>query len=90
MVREVSFDSLTCFYYVQDVDSSVLDDQGYLVKPGDSSCRSIVLSAANGVSELSILSIGDNRVRSSDLMITEPSLLTPCVRVNGHTSFIRA
>lgn len=87
MSREANYDSLTCFYRVQGVDGSVLDEQGHLVRPGDAAYRSAALSARNRVDELSNLSIRDNQIRTSAITISEASLLAPCVQVNGHTFF---
>lgn len=88
MAREDNSDSLTSSSCFQDVDGSVLGDQGHLIRPGESAYRSIVLSAVDLVAELSSLSFDNNQSRTSEVVITESNLLLSAFRRMATTSFV--
>ena len=86
--READYDAITGFYRIRDVLGSVrtLDGLG-LIKPGEPGYAEAALSAANQVSALSNLRVGNMQTRRFDFSITEMDMIAPFAVVHGNTFF---
>ena len=86
LAREASYDSVTGFYRTLDLDGSVRDSLGAILKPGDAGYTTA--AKLNMVSGLSNLRVGNLQTTvNANLAITESTYLAPIAMVNGDTYF---
>ena len=86
LAREASYDSVTGFYRTLDLDGSVRDSLGAILKPGDAGYTTA--AKLNMVSGLSNLRVGNLQTSvNANLAITESTYLAPIAMVNGDTYF---
>jgi len=85
LAREASFDSITGFYRTLDLQGSVRDALGAILRPGDAGYSEA--ARFNLVSSLSSLRVGDRQSSKAAISITESSFLAPMAMVNGDTYF---
>jgi hypothetical protein len=86
LAREASYDSITGFYRTLDMEGSVRDALGAILRPGDAGYSAA--ATYNLVSGLSSLQVGNLRSKVlGDIAITESSFLAPMAMVNGDTYF---
>jgi hypothetical protein len=86
LAREASYDSITGFYRTLDMEGSVRDALGAILRPGDSGYSAA--ATYNLVSGLSSLQVGNMRSKLlGGIAITESSFLAPMAMVNGDTYF---
>jgi hypothetical protein len=86
LAREASYDSVTGFYRILDLEGSVRDSLGAILKPGDAGYAAA--AAKNLVSGLSNFRIGNFQTSiNASLQITESSYLAPMATVYGETYF---
>jgi hypothetical protein len=85
LAREASFDSITGFYRTLDLQGSVRDALGAILRPGDAGYSEAARFSL--VSSLTSLRVGDRQSSKAAISITESTFLAPMATVNGDTYF---
>jgi len=87
MGREADLDSVIGFYRVVDIQGTVRDQNGNLLRPGDLGYKDAALLSQNRVDALTGLTLADNQTSSRAIEISETAYLAPFMQVQSHTYF---
>jgi hypothetical protein len=87
MGREAALDSVIGLYRVVDIQGTVRDQNGNLLRPGDLGYKDAALLSQNRVDALTGLTLADNQTSSRAIELSESAYLAPFMQVQNHTFF---